>query len=279
MDGTRRAGLRGDDERPRGAPRRARERCRSRGSPSRPGAAARTVKALFRTADGHPVEAVLMRYRDGRRSVCVSSQSGCPLTCTFCATGAMRFGRNLRAGRSSTRCSTSGGSRTSTTWSSWAWASRSSTSTTCSPRRDYCPTSGSRPGGRRLDRRLGPRPEALRRRGRGADPPRALAPRGRPAPALRAHAGQRPLPTRRRARRVPALRRAAPPEGVRRVRDARGSTIARAGAGTRRGARAEVFKVNLIPYNPTGMTTARRGTRSRRSRPCSTAPGCPPPCG
>jgi 23S rRNA (adenine2503-C2)-methyltransferase len=55
-----------------------------------------TVKALFATPDGHPVEAVLMRYRDGRRSVCVSSQSGCPLTCTFCATGAMRFGRNLK---------------------------------------------------------------------------------------------------------------------------------------------------------------------------------------
>jgi 23S rRNA (adenine2503-C2)-methyltransferase len=56
-----------------------------------------TVKALFHTADGHPVEAVLMRYRDGRRSVCLSSQSGCPLTCTFCATGQMRFGRNLTA--------------------------------------------------------------------------------------------------------------------------------------------------------------------------------------
>jgi 23S rRNA (adenine2503-C2)-methyltransferase len=56
-----------------------------------------TVKALFRTHDGHPVEAVLMRYRDGRRSLCLSSQSGCPLTCTFCATGAMRFGRNLTA--------------------------------------------------------------------------------------------------------------------------------------------------------------------------------------
>src|SRR6266508_3253102 len=55
------------------------------------------LKALFRTFDGHPVEAVLMRYRDGRRSVCVSSQSGCPLTCTFCATGQMRFGRNLTA--------------------------------------------------------------------------------------------------------------------------------------------------------------------------------------
>jgi 23S rRNA (adenine2503-C2)-methyltransferase len=56
-----------------------------------------TVKVLFRTADGHPVEAVLMRFRDGRRSVCVSSQSGCPLTCTFCATGQMRFRRNLTA--------------------------------------------------------------------------------------------------------------------------------------------------------------------------------------
>ena len=54
-----------------------------------------TVMVLFRTRDGHPVEAVLMRYRDGRRSVCLSSQSGCPLTCTFCATGQMRFGRNL----------------------------------------------------------------------------------------------------------------------------------------------------------------------------------------
>jgi 23S rRNA (adenine2503-C2)-methyltransferase len=56
-----------------------------------------TMKVLFRTLDGHPVEAVLMRYRDGRRSVCLSSQSGCPLTCTFCATGAMRFRRNLTA--------------------------------------------------------------------------------------------------------------------------------------------------------------------------------------
>jgi 23S rRNA (adenine2503-C2)-methyltransferase len=56
-----------------------------------------TVKALFRTHDGRPVEAVLMRYRDGRRSLCLSSQSGCPLTCTFCATGQMRFGRNLTA--------------------------------------------------------------------------------------------------------------------------------------------------------------------------------------
>ncbi len=68
-----------------------------------------TVKALFATADGRALEAVLMRYQNppgdrnspsgtgGRRSVCVSSQSGCPLTCTFCATGSMKFGRNLTA--------------------------------------------------------------------------------------------------------------------------------------------------------------------------------------
>jgi 23S rRNA (adenine2503-C2)-methyltransferase len=56
-----------------------------------------TVKALFSTVDGRPLEAVLMRFRDGRRSVCVSSQSGCPLTCSFCATGTMKFGRNLTA--------------------------------------------------------------------------------------------------------------------------------------------------------------------------------------
>jgi 23S rRNA (adenine2503-C2)-methyltransferase len=54
-----------------------------------------TVKALLHTHDGRAVEAVLMRYKDGRRSLCLSSQSGCPLTCTFCATGAMKFGRNL----------------------------------------------------------------------------------------------------------------------------------------------------------------------------------------
>jgi 23S rRNA (adenine2503-C2)-methyltransferase len=38
-----------------------------------------------------------MRYRDGRRSLCLSSQSGCALACTFCATGRMPFARNLSA--------------------------------------------------------------------------------------------------------------------------------------------------------------------------------------
>ena len=56
-----------------------------------------TVKALLRTDAGKPVETVMMRYRDGRSSICLSSQSGCPLTCGFCATGQMRFAGNLTA--------------------------------------------------------------------------------------------------------------------------------------------------------------------------------------
>lgn len=56
-----------------------------------------TVKLRFATRDGFPVEAVAMRHRN-RRTVCVSSQSGCPLRCSFCATGAMGLGRNLDAG-------------------------------------------------------------------------------------------------------------------------------------------------------------------------------------
>ena len=50
-----------------------------------------TVKALFPGS----YEAVAMRYRDGRRTVCVSSQAGCGLGCTFCATGQMGLIRNL----------------------------------------------------------------------------------------------------------------------------------------------------------------------------------------
>ena len=66
-----------------------------------------------------------MRYRDGRRSVCVSSQSGCPLTCTFCATGTMKFGRNLTASEILDQVAALPPHRAaSTTSCSWAWASR-----------------------------------------------------------------------------------------------------------------------------------------------------------
>jgi len=53
-----------------------------------------TVKALFELADGNKIESVLMMHPD-RNTVCVSSQVGCPVGCTFCATGAMGFKRNL----------------------------------------------------------------------------------------------------------------------------------------------------------------------------------------
>jgi 23S rRNA (adenine2503-C2)-methyltransferase len=56
-----------------------------------------TIKARFRTLDGFPLETVLMRH-GSRRTVCVSSQSGCALACTFCATGSMGLGRDLTRG-------------------------------------------------------------------------------------------------------------------------------------------------------------------------------------
>jgi 23S rRNA (adenine2503-C2)-methyltransferase len=57
----------------------------------------RTVKWLFRAHDGVGIEAVLMGYAD-RTTLCVSSQAGCALACTFCATGQFGFERNLEAG-------------------------------------------------------------------------------------------------------------------------------------------------------------------------------------
>ncbi len=54
-----------------------------------------TQKSLFELQDGLKIESVLMKFEDGRNSVCVSSQAGCQLGCKFCATGTMKFGRNL----------------------------------------------------------------------------------------------------------------------------------------------------------------------------------------
>ncbi len=54
-----------------------------------------TEKCLFETHDKQKIESVLLRFKDQRHSVCVSSQIGCQLGCKFCATGTMKFGRNL----------------------------------------------------------------------------------------------------------------------------------------------------------------------------------------
>lgn len=55
------------------------------------------TKFLFKTHDGHFVEAVRIPLLAHRFSVCISSQVGCALGCTFCATGKLGFRRNLEA--------------------------------------------------------------------------------------------------------------------------------------------------------------------------------------
>jgi 23S rRNA (adenine2503-C2)-methyltransferase len=55
-----------------------------------------TRKYLFKTHDGHLIETVMIPERD-RRTVCISTQVGCPMACSFCATGLLGIKRNLRA--------------------------------------------------------------------------------------------------------------------------------------------------------------------------------------
>ena len=56
-----------------------------------------TRKTLWRLFDGALVESVLMRYSDGRVTLCVSSQAGCGMNCPFCATGQAGLTRNMSA--------------------------------------------------------------------------------------------------------------------------------------------------------------------------------------
>ncbi|WP_187099688.1 23S rRNA (adenine(2503)-C(2))-methyltransferase RlmN [Fusobacterium necrophorum] len=56
----------------------------------------KTEKFLFQLEDGNTIETVLLRHRDQRNTLCISSQVGCPVKCTFCATGQDGFVRNLR---------------------------------------------------------------------------------------------------------------------------------------------------------------------------------------
>lgn len=54
-------------------------------------------KLAFRTADGRLIESVVLRFKTGRSSVCISTQVGCAADCAFCATGRMGLLRNLTA--------------------------------------------------------------------------------------------------------------------------------------------------------------------------------------
>lgn len=55
----------------------------------------KTTKALITLVDGLQIETVMLSHKDGRHTVCVSTQVGCPLACTFCATGKLGLKRNL----------------------------------------------------------------------------------------------------------------------------------------------------------------------------------------
>ncbi len=54
-----------------------------------------TTKFLFKTSDNKMIEAVIMRHLSGRNTLCVSCQAGCPMACSFCATGKLGLIRNL----------------------------------------------------------------------------------------------------------------------------------------------------------------------------------------
>ena len=167
-----------------------------------------TLKTLFRTSDGHPVETVLMRYRDGRRSLCLSSQSGCPLTCTFCATrrDAVRHEPDASEILDQALHFRRRGAVNHAVYMGMGEPflnvdARARVGREAARSRDHAPTDDD------LHRRLDAGPAAVRRRRRGADPARALAARRRSGAPLRADAGERPLPARRGARRMPPLRR------------------------------------------------------------------------
>ncbi len=54
-----------------------------------------TVKRLFLTHDNLAIESVLIKHEDGRHTVCVSTEAGCQINCSFCATGHLGFKRVL----------------------------------------------------------------------------------------------------------------------------------------------------------------------------------------
>jgi 23S rRNA (adenine2503-C2)-methyltransferase len=56
-----------------------------------------TIKAVLRASDGALIESVLIP-EEGRTTLCVSTQVGCPMACSFCATGSLGFTRNLSTG-------------------------------------------------------------------------------------------------------------------------------------------------------------------------------------
>ena len=207
-----------------------------------------------------------MRYRDGRRSLCLSSQSGCPLTCTFCATGAMKFGRNLTASEILDQalhfrriepvdhCVFMGMGEPMMNLDDVLAAARAAARP-----RDHAPPHDD------LDRRLDARASSgFVDEVDDADPPRALAAR---APTTRCARELMPVNDRYPLADVleacRALLRAPAPQGVRRVRDARRrQRPRRAGARSSR----ELLDRDDLQGQPDPVQPDRRATTARRAR-------------
>ena len=224
-----------------------------------------------------------MRYRDGRRSLCLSSQSGCPLTCTFCATGAMRFGRNLTASRDPRPGAPlpAVGSRRPRRLHGHGRAvpelRRGARLRAAAPRpRDHAPPDDD------LDRRLDARADAAsstRSTSRSGSRSRSTPPIRRCARELMPVNDRYPL-----ADVLAECRRyvdAAPPEGLRRVRHARRrQRLRRPTRGPRRAPRRAGLQGQPDPLQPDRAVRGlvARGDRAR-SRACSTGPGSRRPSG
>ena len=223
----------------------------------------------------------MMRYRDGRRSLCLSSQSGCPLTCTFCATGSMKFGRNLTASEILDQALHfrriepvdhvvyMGMGEPMMNIDAVLAASRRLPDVGVSHRHTTVSTVGWVPG---IDR-LAAEPEPIRLAFSLHAPEDALR--------TRDHAGERALPAGEGARGVPPLERGQAPSGVHRVRDARGrERPLRPGGAARRAARPARLQGQPHPVQPDrlgvrGVRAARRSARSAtRSRSTGSARRC-----
>ena len=223
-----------------------------------------------------------MRYRDGRRSLCLSSQSGCPLTCTFCATGAMRFGRNLTASeivdqalhfRRSEPVNHAvymGMGEPFLNFDDVLASARRLPDLGITPRRTTISTVGWMPGLRRfVDEVDQPIRLALSIHAADASKRSELMPVNDRYPLADV------------ARGVPSLRRAAAPEGVRRVRDARRrERLLRRRPRARRRARRPVLQGEPHPVQPDGHVRGFvAGDDRARSRRCSSVRGSPRPSG
>jgi 23S rRNA (adenine2503-C2)-methyltransferase len=225
-----------------------------------------TVKALFETGDGRPVRRCLCAIATAAHACAVL---GCPLTCTFCATGQMRFGRNLRVGDP----------RSGAAFPSYRRVDHAVFMGMGEPMMNLdavlgaCAAPAALEVGHRhvcgVDRRLDPGIERL-----AAQPmPIRLA--------LSLHAADdaalelMPVTTAtpgRRPGRLSRLLRAQAADGIRGVRDAgRGQRLLCAGSPARRGLDPRTFKVNLIPTTPPTRRCTPAPRRSRRFVPSSSA--------